>query len=293
MCHDATDSKHNKTTCLQVAVTDARALSFGDGEIVRQETSRRATSHSDPPRKEAFCSHTTRTLTRKTDTLGCAMYTVQPRNSQSQEHLTFSLSLFHFFTFSLFHLLSPSFTFFQLFSPFFSFFTFFHPFSMFLFFSVFVTFFHLFSTLLHFFQLFHFFTLFSPFFSPFFTFFFLNFFHFFSPFSPFFPFFTFLCERKSNKRKDETIHTTTWTTHHQTPQRSTTQHSTSWRSATDATLPGHREHTGGSRQDTHGTPVLTTVRRPWVAQPHEHAHATQVTDTSCEYGWRPNSLVAE
>ena len=93
------------------------------------------------------------------------------------------------------------------------------------------------------------------------------------------------CERDSKKRKDETIHPTTWTTHHQTPQRSTTQHSTSWRSATDATLPGHREHTGGSRQDTHGTPVLTTVRRPWVAQPHEHAHATQVTDTSCEYGW--------
>ena len=93
------------------------------------------------------------------------------------------------------------------------------------------------------------------------------------------------------KRKDETIHTTTWTTHHQTPQRSTTQHSTSWRSATDAPLP--REHTGGSRQDTHGTPVLTTVRRPWVAQPHEHAHATQVTDASCEHGWRPNSLVAE
>ena len=95
------------------------------------------------------------------------------------------------------------------------------------------------------------------------------------------------------KRKDETIHTTTWTTHHQTPQRSTTQHSTSWRSATDATLPGHREHTGGSRQDTHGTPVLTTVRRPWVAQPHEHAHATQVTDTSCEHWWRPYSLVTE
>ena len=38
------------------------------------------------------------------------------------------------------------------------------------------------------------------------------------------------------KRKDETIHTTTWTTHHQTPQRSTTQHSASWSSATDATL---------------------------------------------------------
>ena len=81
------------------------------------------------------------------------------------------------------------------------------------------------------------------------------------------------------KRKDVTIHTTTWTTHHQTPQRSTTQHSTSWRSATDAILPGHREHTGGSRQDTHGAPVLITIRRPWVAQLHEHAHATQVTDT--------------
>ena len=80
------------------------------------------------------------------------------------------------------------------------------------------------------------------------------------------------------KRKDETIHTTTWTTHHQTPRRSTTQHSTSWRSATDAILPGHREHTGGSRQDTHGTPVLITIRRPWVAQPHEHAHAQATRD---------------
>ena len=241
MCHDATDSKHNKTTCLQVAVTDARSLSFGDGEIVRQETSRRATSHSDPPRKEAFCAHTTRTLTRKTDTLGCAMYTVQPRNSQSQEHLTFSLfSLFHFFTFSS---SSPYFTLFHLFFNCFHLFFIFHLFSPFFhvsLFSVFVTFFHLFSTLLHFFQLFHFFTLFSP--HPFFTLFhlfslFFIFFHLFSPF------FTFLCERKSNKRKDETIHTTTWTTHQQTPQRSTTQHSTSWRSATVATLPGHREHT--------------------------------------------------
>ena len=61
---------------------------------------------------------------------------------------------------------------------------------------------------------------------------------------------------------------------HRPCTRRTTQHSTSWRSATDAVLPGHREHTGGSRQDTHGTPVLTTVRRPWVAQPHEHARAS-------------------
>ena len=80
------------------------------------------------------------------------------------------------------------------------------------------------------------------------------------------------------KRKDETIHTTTWTMHHQTPRRSTTQHSTSCRSATDAILPGHREHTGGSRQDTHGTPVLITIRRPWVAQPHEHADAQTTRD---------------
>ena len=28
--------------------------------------------------------------------------------------------------------------------------------------------------------------------------------------------------------------------------------------------------------------------RPWVAQPHEHAHATQVTDTCVEHGWRPH-----
>ena len=52
--------------------------------------------------------------------------------------------------------------------------------------------------------------------------------------------------------------------HHQTPQRSTTQHSKSVRSATDATLPGDLEPTGGSRQDTHGTPVLITIRRPWL-----------------------------
>ena len=94
----------------------------------------------------------------------------------------------------------------------------------------------------------------------------------------FFYFFVFFARGHITKRKDETIHTTTWTTHHQTPRRSTTQHSTSWRSATDAILPGHREHTGGSRQDTHGTPVLITIRRPWVAQPHEHAHAQATRD---------------
>ena len=94
----------------------------------------------------------------------------------------------------------------------------------------------------------------------------------------------------------------------------TDQHSTSWRSATDAILPGHREHTGGSRQDTHGTPVLTSVRRPWVAQPRPRAHAsdtrrkrhavraartlftrTWLWNKGGEHrdGWQPNSLVAE
>ena len=77
------------------------------------------------------------------------------------------------------------------------------------------------------------------------------------------------------------------------PPDTTTQHNSAQHELALCILLGHREHTGGSRQDTHGTPVLTAVRRPWVAQPREHAHATQVTDTSCEHGWRPNSLVAE
>ena len=86
------------------------------------------------------------------------------------------------------------------------------------------------------------------------------------------------------KRKDETIHTTTWT---RTPRRSTVQHSTSWRSATDAILLGHREHTGRSRQDTHGTPVLITIKRPWwlnfTSTRTRKRHATLVTH--CEQKW--------
>ena len=35
----------------------------------------------------------------------------------------------------------------------------------------------------------------------------------------------------------------------------------------------------GPGMDTRGTPVLTLVRRPWAAEPHIHAHATQATDT--------------
>ena len=118
-----------------------------------------------------------------------------------------------------------------------------------------------------------------PFFPLFFFFFFPSFFLF--CFSFFF--FSFLfCERTQYKTYWRHIPQTVYATHHNTPRRSTTQHSTSWRSATDTILPGHREHTGGSRQDTHGTPVLTTVRRPWVAQPHEHARA-DARDTQCEH----------
>ena len=53
---------------------------------------------------------------------------------------------------------------------------------------------------------------------------------------------------------------------------------------------------GSTRVGPGRTPTvhpLMTIRWPWVAQPHEHAHATQVTDTSCKQGCRPNSLVAE
>ena len=41
---------------------------------------------------------------------------------------------------------------------------------------------------------------------------------------------------------------------------------TSWRSA--ITSPWMRPHTGGSRQDTHGTPVPIMMERPWVAHSH-------------------------
>ena len=96
------------------------------------------------------------------------------------------------------------------------------------------------------------------------------------------------------KRKDETIHTTTWTTHHQTPRRSTTQHSTSWRSATDAILPAHREQTGGSRQDTHGT-TRADYDQEAVGGSTSRARARDISHrhTSCEHVWRPNSLAVE
>ena len=54
--------------------------------------------------------------------------------------------------------------------------------------------------------------------------------------------------------------------------------------------------------NTHGTPVLTSVRRPWVAQPRPHAHANDtrretrsVNNKGAEHrdGGRPKRLVAE
>ena len=58
-----------------------------------------------------------------------------------------------------------------------------------------------------------------------------------------------------------------------TPLDSTTRLSTvrtSWRS--DVSSPWMRRHTGGSRQDTHGTPVPSLLGRPWVAHHDRDRH---------------------
>ena len=52
---------------------------------------------------------------------------------------------------------------------------------------------------------------------------------------------------------------------HSTPPRDSATDRTSWRS--DVSSPWMRRHTGGSRQDTHGTPVPSLLGRPWVAHP--------------------------
>ena len=73
----------------------------------------------------------------------------------------------------------------------------------------------------------------------------------------------------------------------------TDQHGTSWRSDVPPPCLGGASH-GWVPVNTHGTPVLTSVRRPWVAQPRPHARAgdTQTSGTMSEqHGWRPNSLV--
>ena len=80
----------------------------------------------------------------------------------------------------------------------------------------------------------------------------------------------------TRKRTDGTYqrgNATPCTTHHYTPT------STARAGALMFHHPAWVEHhTGGSRS--------TRLN-------HDHAHATQVTDTSCEHGWRPNSLVAK
>ena len=73
------------------------------------------------------------------------------------------------------------------------------------------------------------------------------------------------CEREPNKRKDGTFHDDVY----DAPPH-TNKHSTSWRF--DLVSPWRLDHPSGSRQGRYDA-------RPWVAQPHEHAHAAQVTDT--------------
>ena len=83
-----------------------------------------------------------------------------------------------------------------------------------------------------------------------------------------------LCERVSNKRKVGTFHrdnTTTCTTHHCTAAR---KHELALRSGLTLET--------GSPTGPGRTPTVHWGRYdgwPWVAQPHEHAHARQVTDT--------------
>ena len=51
-------------------------------------------------------------------------------------------------------------------------------------------------------------------------------------------------------------------------------------------------HTGGSRQDTHGTPVSSAVQRPWVAQPLTQ-HSTRAHEAQFSDGRRPNNRSGE
>ena len=71
----------------------------------------------------------------------------------------------------------------------------------------------------------------------------------------------------------------------------TDQHGTSWLSDGPPPCLNKASH-GWVPVNTHGTPVLTSVRRPWVAQPRPHTRAddTQTSGTKCEQqGCRPRS----
>ena len=95
----------------------------------------------------------------------------------------------------------------------------------------------------------------------------------------------------STKRNDRTFHrrnATPCTTHHYTPT------NTARAGALMFHHPAWVEHHGWVPVNTHSTPVLTSVRRLWVARPRARASDTHTSDTKCEqHGWRPNSLVAE
>ena len=73
--------------------------------------------------------------------------------------------------------------------------------------------------------------------------------------------------------------------------RQTNRHSTSWRSDVPPPCLGGASH-GCVPVNTHGTPVLIQVRRPWVAQPRPRTRAgdTQTSGMKCEKkGCRPPS----
>ena len=76
----------------------------------------------------------------------------------------------------------------------------------------------------------------------------------------------------------------------------TDQHGTSWRSDVPPPCLGGAPH-GWVPVNTHGTPVLTSVRRPWVAQPRSRAHASdtrrETRSANSKCADHPNMIVAQ
>ena len=99
------------------------------------------------------------------------------------------------------------------------------------------------------------------------------------------------CVRKPNKRKDTTFYDTVCDA-----PRQTDKHGTSWRSDVPPPCLGGASH-GWVPVNTHGTPVLTSVRRPWVAQPRPRAHASdtrrETRSANSKYADHPNMIVAQ
>ena len=76
----------------------------------------------------------------------------------------------------------------------------------------------------------------------------------------------------------------------------TDQHGTSWRSDVPPPCLGGASH-GWVPVNTHGTPVLTSVRRPWVAQPRPRAHASdtrrETRSANSKCADHPNMIVEQ